>query len=195
MSPADLEGVSPRMNLVVIGCGSPELIDFYRQETSCTFPIYTDPDREIFKQLGMTRTKSLGNRPKYQQRSLFSISIESILQGLGRGHNALKGGDFWQVGGEFLIEDGECLWAHRMTTTRDHSEIPQIRKIVGLDGGVTPVRKQSSVIDGMKRRWSRQMSESAHSSRSRKRSNSPPTEKIPEIIQPRDSGVEVDTQA
>ena len=194
MSPADLDAVSPRINLVVIGCGSPELIDFYRQESNCTFPLYTDPDREIFKLLGMTRTKSPGNRPKYQQRSLFSISIESILQGLGRGRNALKGGDFWQVGGEFLVEDGECLWAHRMATTRDHSEIPEIRKIVGLDGGVTPIRKRSTVVDGMKRRWSRQPSESAHSS-TRKRSNSPPTEKIPEAIQPRDSGVEVDTRA
>ena len=92
-----------------------------------------------------------------------------------------------------MEEDGECLWAHRMATTRDHSEIPEIRKIVGLDGGVTPVRKRSTVVDGVKRRWSRQPSESALSSR--KRSNSPPTEKISEVVQPRDSGVEVDTQA
>lgn len=192
MSPSDLEMASPPVQLAVIGCGSSDLIDFYRQETNCTFPIYTDPDRKIFQALGMTRTKQLGSRPKYQQRSILSISIESILQGLGRGRKALRGGDFWQVGGEFLIEDGECLWVHRMATTRDHSEIPEIRRITGLDGGVTPIRKPSSIIDGVRRRWSRQLSDS--SSEHTRRSNSLP-EKIVEEAKPRDSGVEINPMA
>ena len=91
------------------------------------------------------------------------------------------------------MEDGECLWVHRMTTTRDHSEIPEIRRVTGLDSGFTPIRKPSSVIDGVKRRWSRQLSEA--SAEHIKRSHSPP-QKIVEEVKPRDgdSGVGINLQ-
>lgn len=66
------------------------------------------------------------------------------MQSLGSGRKALKGGDFKQVGGEFLFENGECTWAHRMRTTRDHTEITKTRKMLGLDGTKPPLRKRWS---------------------------------------------------
>ena len=127
------------------------MIDFYAEASSCHFPIYADPTRKLYEQLQMISTKSPGMKPEYQQRSLLSISIESVFQGLSRGRHALKGGDFWQVGGEFLIKDGETLWCHRMSSTRDHTEIPDLRKILGLDEARIPLRKRWTSNGGVRR--------------------------------------------
>ena len=134
VSQSALSSIRTPTNIVVIGCGSPELIPFYASTSSCHFPIYADPTRKLYQSLGMISTKSPGPRPNYQQRSLLSISLESIYQGLSRGKQALKGGDFWQVGGEFLLEDGDTVWSHRMSSTRDHTEVPELRRVLGLEG-------------------------------------------------------------
>jgi hypothetical protein len=38
----------------------------------------------------------------------------------------------------FLLGPGEkCTWGHKMETTRDHTEIADLRKVVGLDAKET----------------------------------------------------------
>lgn len=104
----------------------------------------------------MSRTLSLGNTdPDYIQHTLVTGALKSIVQGLRRirSGDALKAGDMKQVGGEFLFEviggvateNGKAAtkkgntgkvqvtWCHRMRNTRDHAEIPAIRKVLGLD--------------------------------------------------------------
>ena len=39
------------------------------------------------------------------------------------------------------MEDGEAIWCHRMTNTRDHAEIPELRRQLGLDEVRPPLRK------------------------------------------------------
>ena len=53
----------------------------------------------------------------------------------------LSGGDFRQVGGEFLFQNGKVTWCHRMRSTRDHAEFPVIRQQLGLDDTPVPQRK------------------------------------------------------
>lgn len=150
--------------ILIIGCGEPSLIEFYKETTGCQFPIYTDPQRSLFKELGMTQTWEMGAKPTYMRRSMGSSIVQSITQGLRSipAGNALKSGNFSQVGGEFLFEppdmvtpvttpreerahgpdfdDAEGLkiepkrvtWCHRMKTTRDHVEIPELMDILGL---------------------------------------------------------------
>ena len=66
--------------------------------------------------------------------SLPTLVLRSIYQGLAAGKNAIKGGDFKQVGGEFLFEGGKVVWAHRMRNTRDHAEVDVLRGVlVGHD--------------------------------------------------------------
>jgi hypothetical protein len=116
----------------------------YTETTNCPFPIYADPTRKLYDLLGMTRTLQLGSKPSYMQSGLFINSVQSIFQGLSSGKNALKGGDFKQVGGEFLFENGDCTWVHRMKTTRGHSEVGELRNLLGLDGARPPMRKRWS---------------------------------------------------
>jgi hypothetical protein len=81
-----------------------------------------------------------------------------------KGGKAFQGGDMQQVGGEFLfeptematpiqspledddakqlggggylrgVEEKRVTWCHRMRSTRDHVEIPELREVLGLDG-------------------------------------------------------------
>ena len=162
----------------------------YVDATKCPFPVYTDPTRSLFEELGMTKTLALGPKPAYMKKSMWKSTLDSIAQGLRalpKG-NSLKSGDKRQVGGEFLFEpldmvtpivtpqderpmtagplydsgsgsggrDGDeddCLevkhvsWAHRMKTTRDHAEIPELMEVLGLDGHGTPIKNR--------KRWSK----------------------------------------
>ena len=92
----------------------------------------------------MTSTLTLGKTPKYQQRSLLSVVLKSFIQELQSGRNMLSGGDFRQVGGEFLFQNGKVTWCHRMRSTRDHAEIPIVRQQLGLDDTPAPQRKRWS---------------------------------------------------
>lgn len=169
--------------IAVVGCGDPSLIPMYQEATSCPFPIYADPTRQLYDLLGMTRTLDLGTRPDYQRASLVTMAAQSVFQGIKqlKGGKALKGGNYAQVGGEFLFEpinintpasspavfeenkelgitappaDGEdkrVTWCHRMKNTRDHAEIPELREILGLDGVGVPGKD--------KKRWSKALLE------------------------------------
>ncbi|CAN9280227.1 unnamed protein product [Alternaria alternata] len=144
IKPDDLLSLPTPTFITVIGCGRPELIPMYTETTGCPFPIYADPSRKLYDHLGMTRTFNLGAKPEYMQTNVLINSVQSIFQGLSTGKKALKGGDFKQVGGEFLFENGECTWAHRMKTTRGHAEVSDIRKLIGLDGSRPPPRRKWS---------------------------------------------------
>ncbi|KAI0185166.1 AhpC/TSA antioxidant enzyme-domain-containing protein [Xylaria flabelliformis] len=166
--------------IAVIGCGSHELIETYVKETGCRFPVYADPTRRLYADLGMVRTLSMGPRPAYlQKRTVAHTVVSGIVQGLKQVKSGLatKSGDQKQVGGEFLFEpvsrtletpiqtpllDGDdegkfdvgldgaggnrkgeekCVtWCHRMRTTRDHAEIPELMEILGLEGTGAPGR-------------------------------------------------------
>lgn len=64
----------------------------------------------------------------------------------------LSGGDYRQVGGEFLFAGDKVIWCHRMKNTRDHAEITEIRKQLRLD------EPRNEVSDGetprARKRWS-----------------------------------------
>lgn len=80
-----------------------------------------------------------------------------MAQSLKSGRNMLSGGDFKQVGGEFLFQNEKVIWCHRMRRTRDHAEVPIIRQQLGLDDTPAPQRKRwsaASIGGGMTRRLS-----------------------------------------
>ncbi|KAF3760553.1 hypothetical protein M406DRAFT_16684, partial [Cryphonectria parasitica EP155] len=172
--------------IAVIGCGDPALIDMYASETGCPYPIYADPTRKLYQELGMIKTLALGQRPAYMSKSLLKSSLDSIVQGVKQIKTglAIRGGDQRQIGGEFLFEPVELhspdaspvyefdrrleraqqhddqhssknqganekkvTWCHRMKTTRDHAEIPELMEILGLNGQGKPIKNQ--------KRWSK----------------------------------------
>lgn len=131
----------PDTSITVIGCGSPDLIDNYVETTGCQFNIYAEPTRKLYDILGMGQTWELGKKPDYMKSHMVVTGIQSIKQGVMAGTKATKGGNFKQVGGEFLFENGKPVWAHRMRTTRDHVEVEELRVILGLEHAKAPPRR------------------------------------------------------
>lgn len=129
-----------------MGCGDPRLIDIYEQETGCRFPVYTDPTRQLYDDLDMVRTLALGAHPAYLRKSMARNVFNSLIQTLKHVPSGLanKSGNPKQIGGEFLFEPldgaGEAkeaeekgvTWCHRMKTTRDHTEIPDLMQVLGI---------------------------------------------------------------
>lgn len=180
-------------SIVVIGCGYPELIPFYKLKTGCPFPIYAEPSRALFKRLGMVMSLNIGmKRPEYmkdispvawaagqittirkgvkaRQMELNKSKLESserrrrqaeldndvaqleameeaeaarsiTASSFGgedklaiRKRDVIKGGNIFQIGGEFLFEEGEVVWCHRMKNYRNHAEVDVIRRVLELD--------------------------------------------------------------
>ena len=153
------ESITPEMlvelpvstSIAVIGCGTLELIDSYAAESGCQFPIYTDPTRTLYQELGMTSTLSLGARPAYVRRSFAKGILDSVVQGLKQIPKglAMSAGNSKQVGGEFLLEttragaaedesaaeEKRVTWCHRMRSTRDHAEVAEVMEILGIRKG------------------------------------------------------------
>ena len=129
----DLKASKPPTSVAIIGCGQPERISDYASDTGCPFPIYADPSRKLYEAFGMPSSLSMGEqRPSYQTRGLLSMTTKSIIQGVSAGTGALKGGNFAQIGGEFLFEDGSMTWCHRMTNTRNHTEADDLKRLLRL---------------------------------------------------------------
>ncbi|KAL9049081.1 MAG: hypothetical protein Q9162_007396 [Coniocarpon cinnabarinum] len=133
ISTETLASAQPATSLVVIGCGQPELIGDYAAKSNCTFPIYADPSRRLYDLLGMDTSFDRGSRrPDYQTTTFSAIVIKSLLQGITAGRQALKGGNFAQMGGEFLFENNQVVWCYKMKNTRDHTEIEDLKGIMGV---------------------------------------------------------------
>ncbi|CAK1356545.1 hypothetical protein CB0940_12151 [Cercospora beticola] len=130
-------------SIIVIGCGKPDLIAHYKKFTNCPFPMFADPSRMLFRKLGMNISFNIGSsRPEYMQDispvAWANGQVKQIKQSLGdpegiRKRDVIRGGNPFQIGGEFLFEDGQAIWCHRMKNYRNHAEVKVLRKLLELD--------------------------------------------------------------
>ncbi|KAL2071106.1 hypothetical protein VTL71DRAFT_12341 [Oculimacula yallundae] len=106
ITPSSLLSLPTPTFIAIVGCGSPSLIAMYQRETACPFPIYADPTKKLYMELGMLRTLNLGARPEYQRRDNISLMVAGFVQSMKmmKSGGTLKGGDMYQVGGEFMFE-------------------------------------------------------------------------------------------
>lgn len=143
ISPSEYFSIPTPTSIIVVGCGKPEMIPHYKRFTGCPWPIYADPSRSLFKKLGMSITMKFGGTPDYmkgisfmewQNGQLAQVKNEiKNPENAMRKRDAFKGGNLLQIGGEFLFEEGEVVWCHRMRSMRDHAEVKVVRGVLGLD--------------------------------------------------------------
>lgn len=123
-------------SIVVIGCGKPDLIRHYKATTQCPYPIFADPTRQLFKTLGMGVTfNAIGpRRPEYMKHIGKRQWVNGQLSEMAAaGKRRWMGGSILQLGGEFLFQDGEVIWCHRMRNYRGHAEMETIKRILDID--------------------------------------------------------------
>ncbi|CZT41739.1 uncharacterized protein RSE6_01516 [Rhynchosporium secalis] len=106
ITPSSLLSLPTPTFIAIVGCGSPSLIPMWIDATSCPFPVYADPTKLLYSELGMFRTLNMGNRPEYQRKDFLSLMIGGFWQSMSMvtSGQALKGGDMYQVGGELMFE-------------------------------------------------------------------------------------------
>ncbi|KAF4304353.1 hypothetical protein GTA08_BOTSDO07493 [Botryosphaeria dothidea] len=127
-------------NIIIIGCGAPSMIPAYKAYTGCPFPIFADPSRALYRALGMSVSFDIGSkRPDYMRDiappawlagQIKQVGQQTRRQGV---RGAMKSGNWLQIGGDFLFEDGEVVWCHRMKNYRDHTEVATLRRILEID--------------------------------------------------------------
>ncbi|CBQ71811.1 related to Glucose 1-dehydrogenase [Sporisorium reilianum SRZ2] len=125
-----------RVSLIVVGPGQPEGISHYKQQVdNPPFDFYADPTLELYHALGVTRRNlELGSSKEkvgsHHQTSVLHNVVSSVADTFKSGSLILKGGDFKQLGGEFVWDqEGRVVLAHRMRHTRDHSEISKLEQV------------------------------------------------------------------
>lgn len=100
---------------------------------NCPYPVYSDSTRQIYSLLGMThRTLDPGQKPAYTKHGIATSTILSMRRNMAM---PLKNpGELSGLGGEFVFGPGrnECTFAHRMRHTRDHAELSDILKAIGI---------------------------------------------------------------
>ncbi|KAH0833092.1 hypothetical protein J3R83DRAFT_12084 [Lanmaoa asiatica] len=138
------DNVDPRMlkeadvNLVVIGNGSYNMIKSYRQIFRTPFTFYTDPTLRLHKALGMTlrimEPKSQRKRGGYVRHGSMGGIAMVFKNALRVGMPVWeKGGDFTQLGGEFVLGPGMSVtYAHRMPNPRSHAPIMRVLAATGI---------------------------------------------------------------
>lgn len=126
---------SSRVSLVVVGPGQPQGVEHYKQQVgNPPFEFYADPQLELYHALGVTRRSlELGSSKdkigSHYQTSVLQNLVGSVAETVKSGSLALKGGDFKQLGGEFVWDkEGEAVLAHRMRHTRDHTEVAVLER-------------------------------------------------------------------
>ena len=50
-----------------------------------------------------------------------------------KGLKKFRGGNVFQIGGEFLFQDGQIAWCHRMRNFRNHAEVDTIKRVLEID--------------------------------------------------------------
>jgi hypothetical protein len=100
--------------VVAVGNGTAPMAKDFVEQFAVSYPVFTDPSREVFRLAGMRRTLGLG------------------LKTLGRGLRAMKGGfrqgrtqgDAWQQGGVLgVAPDGQVWFEHIDGSAGDHADV------------------------------------------------------------------------
>lgn len=154
------------LRLVVIGCGSWDVIPSYREVTGFKGEVYTDPSRSTFRTLDLVCgfqglsltprgqkkksyiTKVTNNTAWYAFRNLIRLFIKNP-RFVGRV------GNFAQLGGDFVFGPGpKCTFASRMRHTEDHIEVSELIQHLGIEARPpSPARTMTALsVDERSRR-------------------------------------------
>jgi len=125
---AQLRDVYPQIQakgaeLVAIGNGRPEHVEGFIEDEKITFPVYTDPKRNLYKALGFKR--GVG--------ATFTLSsLKAGMRAAKEGHrqHALEG-DPWQQGGLIVVNPaGEVIFHHINNDAADHAPIEKVLEVL-----------------------------------------------------------------
>jgi peroxiredoxin len=105
------------LRTLLVGMGTPQKSEAFRQEFDLPFPLVSDPDRKLYRAFDLKRMSTLG-----------FLSPRLARKGIGamvRGHSmGAPQGDVKQLPGVFIIDpDGRVVFSHYAADPSDHPQI------------------------------------------------------------------------
>lgn len=58
------------------------------------------------------------------------VNLAGMYNALTSGWKGMKGGSATRQGGEWLFQDGELKWCHRMQNSQDHAEVEELKEVL-----------------------------------------------------------------
>lgn len=116
--------------VIIVGHGSPSMIAGYRKHLACPFPIYTDPTRKLQDALGILPAPLSGRESPARQKFLLRLNRAFDMFVAAAKMTSFRGGDRRQLGGEFIMMESSCSFAHRMRLPADHTPVPELLKAI-----------------------------------------------------------------
>jgi alkyl hydroperoxide reductase subunit AhpC len=114
------------VNVIAISMSRPETLARYLAARAMPIPMFADPDRRVYAELGLART-SWGKllRPSIIWKYLKMIARGGKLRPVPTGEDAL------QLGGDFLVaSDGRILWEYRSSDPTDRPTVDELLRVV-----------------------------------------------------------------
>ncbi|CZT22785.1 uncharacterized protein RCC_08491 [Ramularia collo-cygni] len=125
-----------KITLTIIGCGEPICIADWRKRTGCPYPPHTEPKHRLQDTLGPPNPpRAMPDKfPEYHSKSLFQVIKDSTWHALSSGpKKALSGGPASQQGGEWLFQNGEVKFVHRMRNSADHVDTKELKMVLEIN--------------------------------------------------------------
>ena len=95
--------------------------------------MYSEPTRKLYKALRMPLSLVMGKKNSYHDVGQIGISKDTFGQMIKAGiKDGTTGGHLLQIGGEFMFENGEPIWCHRMKVMRGHAEMKAMERILNM---------------------------------------------------------------
>ena len=122
--------LSPGHRFVVIGCGSPVSIPWFKSVTNYDMEMYADTSKKVFDSLSLRHGfgAGMGNMTYWELLSGFLWSISRMIW-----HQPLRAVDMKQLGGVFVVRGANAtasvvpvLFSHVDTSPQDYASAEQI---------------------------------------------------------------------
>lgn len=119
------------VRLVVIGPAPFKFIKEFKQITGYQYALYTDPETEIYKMLGLNTNMEHGSGDsKHIKQNSFLGVMSSVWRGMK--HHEYQG-DIQQQGGALIIGPGDVIhFQHIDKNSSDHTPINSLLEIAGV---------------------------------------------------------------
>jgi len=123
--------------IIFIGCGSYQAIDYYRSVTKSFYPVYANPNLELYKLFNFTH--NIGEAKKGQEKDYMKNEgtyWSRVWKGIRVASSHLEHvnavGPKSQNGGEVVISpEGKCEYIYRMQNTADHTNTSELAMVLG----------------------------------------------------------------
>ncbi|XP_069126960.1 peroxiredoxin-like 2C [Argopecten irradians] len=133
-------GIVPHENLqtadvgiVAIGPAPFKFIKTFKEDTDFSFPLFTDPERKVYKALNLQENLVHGDsrNSKHVKQNLFMGTLKSTWNALKVGELE---GNIKQQGGAFILGPGDVVhFAHIDKNSLDHTPINDLLEKAGVD--------------------------------------------------------------